>query len=119
MSNYGCMAPERAGRYFNSLTSHTCRYTSYSQGSGTVWLSNLACTSSDLMLSMCSSSGFGNTYCSHSEDVAVTCTHSTPSGKAQYYYEDRGRERERERGRERGREGEKTEREREGLLNIS
>ena len=57
-----------------SLTSH--RYSSYSQGSGTIWLDNLQCTSSDLMLSTCSHSGFGNNYCSHSEDVAVTCTHS-------------------------------------------
>lgn len=45
----------------------------YSQGYGTVWLDDLHCTSSDLMLSTCSHNGFGNEDCSHSEDVALSC----------------------------------------------
>ena len=63
-----------------SLTSH--RYSGYSPGSGTIWLDDLQCTSSDLMLSTCSHTRFGSTDCSHSEDVAVSCTHSNGSGKA-------------------------------------
>ena len=49
----------------------TCRY---SQGTGTIWLDDLGCTSSDLMLSTCSHSGFGIENCGHSEDVAVSCS---------------------------------------------
>ena len=50
-----------------------CRTYRYSQGSGTIWLDDLGCTSSDLMLSTCSHSGFGNENCGHSEDVAISC----------------------------------------------
>ena len=46
----------------------------YSQGSGTIWLNNVDCTSSELMLSSCSHNGFGNNNCFHSEDVAVSCS---------------------------------------------
>ena len=49
----------------------------YSQGTGTIWLDDLGCTSSDLMLSTCSHSGFGNENCGHSEDVAVSCSSSS------------------------------------------
>ena len=51
----------------------------YRQGSGTIWLDDLACTSSDLMLSTCSHSGFGNENCGHSEDVALSCGTSIPT----------------------------------------
>ena len=50
---------------------------SYSQGSGTIWLDDIQCTSSDLMLSTCSHSGFGNNLCSHSQDAAVSCSSAT------------------------------------------
>ena len=53
------------------IISITCRY---SQGSGVIWLDNLGCTSSDVMLSTCSHSGFGIHNCVHSEDVAVSCS---------------------------------------------
>ena len=48
----------------------------YSQGSGTIWLDNLQCTSSDSMLSSCSHNGFGNEDCNHSDDAAVSCSTS-------------------------------------------
>ena len=53
------------------IISTTCRY---SQGLGVIWLDNLGCTSSDVMLSTCSHSGFGIHNCVHSEDVAVSCS---------------------------------------------
>ena len=47
----------------------------YSQGSGTIWLDNVRCTSGDIFLADCSHSGFyGVKACVHSEDVAVSCT---------------------------------------------
>jgi hypothetical protein len=61
-----------------------CRYSEL--GSGTIWLTNLGCSSSDLMLSTCSHSGFGSTSsCSHSEDVAVTCN-TLSTNEYNYYY---------------------------------
>ena len=40
------------------------------------------------MLSMCSHRGFGNENCDHSEDVAVSCSHST-NGKAHSHLEEK------------------------------
>ena len=59
------------------LMSHTYRFSSYSRGSGTIWLDDVQCTSSDFMLATCSHNGFGNTNCYHSEDVAVSCSLSS------------------------------------------
>jgi hypothetical protein len=42
-------------------------------GTGTVWLDDLACTGSEANLSQCPSSGFGVSNCSHSEDVGIRC----------------------------------------------
>ena len=48
-----------------------CRY---GQGSETIWLDDLRCTSSDVFLANCSHRGFGVVEnCDHSEDVAVSC----------------------------------------------
>ena len=48
----------------------------YTQGTGRIWLDNLHCTSSDIMLSTCTHNGLGIEDCSHSEDVAVSCSSS-------------------------------------------
>ena len=75
-TTYSC-CPNRAKQEVMSSTiqSFNCRY---GRSVGTIWLTNLGCTSSDLMLSTCSNSGFGNTFsCSHSDDVAVTCNDSS------------------------------------------
>ena len=47
-----------------------CRY---GQGSGTIWLDDLRCTSNDVFLANCSHRGFGVENCGHSKDVAVSC----------------------------------------------
>ena len=49
----------------------------FAGGSDTIWLDDLQCTSSDLTLDMCSHNvpGYRYSYCSHSDDVAVSCTH--------------------------------------------
>ena len=52
----------------------------YSQGTGEVWLDNLQCTSSDVILAACTHRGFGVEDCSHSEDVALSCSTSTSTG---------------------------------------
>ena len=56
----------------------------YSQGTGTTWLDELRCTSSDLMLSTCSHNGFGNENCLHSEDVAVICNTISSTGECNF-----------------------------------
>ena len=47
---------------------------SYSQGTGTIWLKNLDCTSRDASIVDCQSSSFGSVSgCFHFDDVAVEC----------------------------------------------
>ena len=45
----------------------------YDEGSDTIWLSNVKCSSNDIFLANCSHSGFGNAVCQHSQDVAISC----------------------------------------------
>ena len=64
-------------------TSVLAAHVKYGQGSGTVWMSNLACTGSESSISECPHIGWGETSCSHSQDAGVTCGRkysSTPSG---------------------------------------
>ena len=46
----------------------------YSRGTGTIWLTNVECSSDDSTLLDCSYSSFGHTSCSHCEDVAIHCS---------------------------------------------
>ena len=55
--------------YSSVLAAHV----KYGQGSGTVWMSNLACTGSESSISKCPHLGWGETSCSHSQDAGVTC----------------------------------------------
>ena len=45
----------------------------YGEGSGTVWMSSLACSGSESSISECPHLGWGETSCSHSWDAGVTC----------------------------------------------
>ena len=55
--------------YSSVLAAHV----KYGQGSGNVWMSNLACTGSESSISECLHLGWGETSCSHSQDAGVTC----------------------------------------------
>ena len=54
---------------------HVIKYGSsyFGQGSGGIFLQNLACSGDELMLINCSHSGIGVHSCSHSEDAGVVC----------------------------------------------
>ena len=55
--------------YSSVLAAHV----KYGQGSGSVWMSSLACTGSESSISECPHIGWGQTSCSHSQDAGVTC----------------------------------------------
>ena len=55
--------------YSSVLAAHV----KYRQGSGNVWMSNLACSGSESSISECPHLGWGQTACSHSQDAGVTC----------------------------------------------
>ena len=55
--------------YSSVLAAHV----KYGEGSGTVWMSNLACSGSESNISECLHLGWGETSCSHSQDAGVTC----------------------------------------------
>ena len=46
----------------------------FGEGTGTIWMDNVQCTSNDTCLGNCTFNGFANHNCQHSEDVSVTCT---------------------------------------------
>ena len=55
-------------------------YAYFGQGSGPIWLSNLACTGDETSLHYCSHNGIGiiNRYCDHYDDVGVVCQGINP-----------------------------------------
>ena len=57
-------------------SSGTAMYSaSFGQGSGSIWLDNVACTGSESTLASCGHLGVGITRsCSHSEDAGVRCS---------------------------------------------
>ena len=47
----------------------------FGQGSGSIWLSSIACTGTESTLASCGHLGFGiNSNCFHYEDAGVRCT---------------------------------------------
>ena len=57
--------------YSGAVTAHISAY--FGQGSGSIWLDNLACTGSEATLFDCPHSGVGIHNCVHSDDAGVTC----------------------------------------------
>lgn len=43
------------------------------QGWGKIWLSNVKCTGSEQNIASCPHSYWGITYCTHENDVSITC----------------------------------------------
>lgn len=46
----------------------------FAQGTGQIWLDEVACIGSEISLSECSHSGFGIHNCVHSQDAGVICS---------------------------------------------
>ena len=46
----------------------------FGAGSGQIWLDNVACSGNERSIIYCQHNGWGNHYCSHSEDASVTCS---------------------------------------------
>ena len=50
------------------------RGTSVPDGTGQIWLDDVACSGNELSLSNCPHNGWGNKNCGHSKDAGVECT---------------------------------------------
>ena len=45
----------------------------FGEGTGQIWLDDVACTGSEQRLDRCGHGGIGNHNCAHSEDAGVRC----------------------------------------------
>ena len=55
------------------LGATACSSACFGQGSGSIFLDNVACSGSETTLLSCTNSGVGIHNCAHSEDAGVTC----------------------------------------------
>ncbi|XP_028399341.1 deleted in malignant brain tumors 1 protein-like [Dendronephthya gigantea] len=50
-------------------------------GSGRIWLAHVACNGNETNITSCSHHGWGNHYCTHSEDAGIECSNTVFAGK--------------------------------------
>ena len=60
-----------------SLAAHCCA--AFGQGSGSIWLDDLACNGSEYSLTNCSHNGLESHNCSHGKDAGVVCSNGEPT----------------------------------------
>ena len=68
--------------YYHTLLIYTLLYigavalsrATFGQGSGQIWLDNVACTGSEARLIDCPANPIGTHNCAHSEDAGVRCS---------------------------------------------
>ena len=59
----------------------------FGQGSGTIWMDNVACSGSESKLKDCSFNGWGTHNCRHSEDASISCTGTIVGNQAPTFTE--------------------------------
>lgn len=64
---------------FPDLASREFRGAHYGQGSGPIWVHQVACSGSESTLYECSHRGWGQTGCTHSQDTGVQCSYGSPN----------------------------------------
>ena len=57
--------------YVGAIQYHGIAY--FGRGSGEIWLDNVACTGTEILLHYCHHNGVGIHNCGHNEDVGVVC----------------------------------------------
>ncbi|XP_005752850.1 uncharacterized protein LOC102195091 [Pundamilia nyererei] len=65
-------------RYLDCGTALSATSAVFGQGSGQIWLDDVACSGSESSLTECRHRGFGTHNCNHGEDAGVVCSVSLP-----------------------------------------
>ena len=63
---------------YTTISSGSAEYLEdeYGEGDGKIWLENLKCTGKETTLLECEKTDFGVHWCSHSDDVSISCSHT-------------------------------------------